>query len=49
MTGQSNKPILRYEEPIEPQPGDDNYDWFTHGETDPLLSDEDDIDKKGAA
>lgn len=49
VTGQSNKPILRYEEPIEPQPGDDNYDWFTHGETDPLLSDGDDIDKKGAA
>lgn len=50
VTGQANKPILRYEEPIEPQPGDPDYDWFTHGDDTPLLSDDpDDIDKKGAA
>lgn len=42
VTGQSNKPILRYE---EPQPGDPGYDWFTHGETDDFDTD----DKKGAA
>lgn len=44
VTGQSNKPIYRHEEPA-PQPGDPDYNWFFHDEDE----DTKDTDKKGAA